>query len=180
MARSTQSPHTSVALGWPSGRSGRQRLPELNGVALGVGQRGEASVRIDLRDHLDVYAGAPELGDHGVEVAYAEVDRPPLLGAPEELAALVERREDRGSRLLPPHRPFVGLGWRLDAQVLRVPALQRARVLGAKEHSSDTRHLFHVSPPPKRCCSKQSTPGTSGSQAPNFSASPSTTGRLER
>jgi hypothetical protein len=90
-------------------------FPKLDGVAFGVGQRGEASIRIDLRVHLDGYAGAPELGDHGVEVAYAEVDRSPLLGVPEELGALGESREDRGSRLLPPHRSFVGLGRRLDA-----------------------------------------------------------------
>src|SRR6202171_2850832 len=51
-------------------------LPELDRVAFGIGQPGEASVRVDLRVQFDRDASFAKLGDHLVEVADAEVDHP--------------------------------------------------------------------------------------------------------
>src|SRR5258705_9425392 len=51
-------------------------LPELDRVAFGVGQPGEASVRVDLGVQFDRDASFAKLGDHLVDVADAEVDHP--------------------------------------------------------------------------------------------------------
>jgi hypothetical protein len=47
-------------------------LPELDRVAFGIGQPGEAAVRVDLRVQFDRDASFAKLSDHLVEVADAE------------------------------------------------------------------------------------------------------------
>jgi len=51
-------------------------LPELDRVAFGIGQPGEASVGVDLRVQVDRDASFAKLSDHLVEVVDAEVDHP--------------------------------------------------------------------------------------------------------
>src|SRR5436189_6215044 len=70
-------------------------LPELDRVAFGIGQPGEASVRVDLRVHFDRDASVAKLRGHLVEVADAEVDHPLEPPVAEVRRVLLERCEDR-------------------------------------------------------------------------------------
>src|SRR5579864_9007763 len=91
-------------------------LPELDRVAFGIGQPGEASVRVDLRVQFDRDASFAKLGDHLVEVADAEVDHPLEPPVAKVRRVLLERRQDSCPCTGPPIVRHAG-----DAEIGLVP-----------------------------------------------------------
>ncbi len=116
-------------------------LPELDAVALGIGDPAEAADAFHLLDVVDdIGALVAELGEHGVEVADPEVEHGLLRSRPEVVGPGFERREDGGARLLLPQAVLVGI----EAEAVPVPGAQRRRVLGADEVTTDSEHAFHA------------------------------------
>ena len=72
-------------------------LPQLDPVAFGVDQPGEPAGAFLRLLAVDPDPGRTKLGQHGVQVADAEVEHPRLFGAAEVVGVGGERREHRGA-----------------------------------------------------------------------------------
>src|SRR5262245_14981544 len=109
-------------------------LPELYRVALGIGQPGEASVRVDLRVHVDRDASFAKLRDHLIEVADAEIDHPLEPPVAKVRRILLEGCEGGGSCAGPPRRGTGILRDRGDAEIGLVPLGQFPGSLARKKN----------------------------------------------
>ena len=96
-------------------------LPELDRVAFGIGQPGEASVRVDLSVHVNRDASFAKLGGHLVEVADAEVDHPLEPPVAKVRRVLLERCEDSCPCAGPPRQGIVIVRDTGDAKIGLVP-----------------------------------------------------------
>src|SRR4029077_7612747 len=119
------------------------RLPQFDRVPLGVMQATEPAVGIRLRVNLHRDSRSLQLGRHFVEIPHSKVQHPDFAGIPEIFTRLREGSESGRSCLLCPWG-FPVAGWFLqNSQVLLIPKRQGFRILGSKEESADSSHLFH-------------------------------------
>src|SRR6267142_3198258 len=129
-----------------SGRAILGRLPELDRISIGVLHAGEAAVGIRLLVDLDRDARLAQLLDHGVQIAHAEVEHPRLLLAAEVVGIGREGLEHRWAGFLAPGLLVVARRREVDAEVVAVPRLERARVARGRR-SRRCRSLFPCVPP---------------------------------
>src|SRR5208337_1778375 len=108
------------------------RLPEFDGVALGIVQAREASVWVHLRVDLDANPGGAELRCHRIEIANAKIDHHTLPASPKYVVVSVIRRHDR------------------HAQMIAVPRCKRDRVTREEKQPADAFYIFHASCAQKR------------------------------
>src|SRR5215471_20747924 len=120
------------------------RLPELYRVALGIGQPREASVRVDLRIHVDRDTPVAKLGNHLIEVAHAEVDHPLEPPVAKVRRILLERCEGSRPCTRPPRRGTGTLRDAADAEIRLVPLGQFLRIPGTEEEPANSLHPFHA------------------------------------
>src|SRR4051794_19650662 len=125
----------SFSTGW--------RLPQLDRIALGIVDAGEAPGRgivpFRLGDHLD--AGIAELRQQLVDPVDPQVEHPLALGR-EMIGVGWKGREDGGAGLLLPHAPVAAS----DAEMLAIPLPKRFRIARAKEESAYSSDRHVVSP----------------------------------
>ena len=121
-------------------------LPQLDGIALGIMHACEPTVGVVLRIDIHSDPAAAQLTDHLIKVANSKVNRPGLLRSSEMLGVRWKRGEHGRSWLLPPRWPVIGVGSRIDAEPLGVPATQRFRVACTEEQAADPRHSLHSAP----------------------------------
>lgn len=100
---------------------GACRLPELNGVALGILEVCELPVGVVLRMRGNRYPGPAQLGHHRVQVAHAEVNGP--VPAIQMVRAAPSWSKHGGACGLPPGRLVVRRRRRIDAEMVGVPRL---------------------------------------------------------
>jgi hypothetical protein len=67
-----------------------RRLPQLNRIAFGILEAGQATVGVEPRVEVDRDARRAQLRGHVIEVSDAKVDHPHLLGIPEIIGVLGE------------------------------------------------------------------------------------------
>src|SRR6266850_899425 len=147
-----------------SGRAILGRLPELDRISIGVLQAGEAAVGVRLlvnleHPHLLLAAEVIGIGREGLEHRRAGFPAPGLL--------VVARRRE------------------VDAEVVAVPRLERARVARAEEEAADARHSFHLHLPcslalKPRCRTRARRAGALRTRCPNPPRAPSGSARSAR
>jgi len=116
-------------------------LPELDAVALGIGDPAEAADAFHLLDFVD-YVGAvlAELQEHGVQVADPEVHHR-LLGTSAEIVGPdLERGKYSDACFLVPHAVLIGI----ETEAFPIPGTQSCWVSSSDEVTTDSEYAFHV------------------------------------
>src|ERR1700691_2143669 len=116
-------------------------LPELDSVALGIGDPAEpadALHGLGLADHIRSLGA--QLRQHRFQVADPEVKHGLLSAGPEIIGPGIERREHRRPVSLTPQAVLIGV----QAQAVAIPSAQGGRVGGPDEVPADSKHTFHA------------------------------------
>src|SRR5580658_5184459 len=122
-------------------------LPQLDPVALGIGDPAEAADTLHVLRLLSyVRSLSAQLREHRIQVTDPEVEHG-LLGAGPEVTGLgLERREHRRPGGLAPQAVLVGV----QAQAIAVPRAQGRRVGGPHEVPADSKYTLHAAILPGR------------------------------
>ena len=113
-------------------------LPELDGIAVGVTQRGEPTIGVGLGVHGDLDAVGAQLGDQAIEIGDPEVDAPARGSDVIRLRPVGEDGDDGGAGLLAPDVAVVRRRRWQDAEVVVVPLGQPYRVPRGDEEAPDS------------------------------------------